>query len=404
MPKTTINFDVELGERKSTALELPDKEDVNKIYFSATLCHAMPRGFAEGNYNELLPIANENNETFLADKEELPEGYEGFGLQEAVDTAIDASGNLFHDPDLTVGHSKDAVFVDEKENECARIDFTGVAQRDLLKQWGVEKKHLEEKQFAISMEVYYDDWFYIWGEEIVGKDEMPELEEYVNDMYENKGVIRVITNPNFSAWSFIESGFQADDLANIKAVAQKEKRKSKFKEEENMYKEFETEEEFNEFMKDKRESIAAELKEDDDFLEDVREGYIAVANVLDKFEEMELAEADTLDEAMEEVSEVKSEYKDLQESLAEAKEINEKKEKLAEANLKLEDLDMEEEEELLEMSEASLDTIISVAKKKEEEIEEVKQSQASQEKENDFDPNANVVDEDESLTDVVDAL
>ncbi|MFW6311842.1 MAG: hypothetical protein ACOC1K_06365 [Nanoarchaeota archaeon] len=494
-----VRFKGYTKENKSVALELPQKNDLNKIYFTATLCHALPLNFP--NHNENLPLANANAETFLATSDEAPDFIKNpIGLKEAIDSVVDSSGNLFHDPDFTVGHTRDAMYIEETEDETAHIDFLGVAQRDLLNNFGIEKEHLSKGFFDISMECYFTEWFYIWGNKIIKKEDMPELEDYVGKTYKNLGVICVIADPNFSAWGLIESGFQADELANIKSVASKSKRKSMLSEPRRLnYKNLEesswdrptvdecvkgyyaqnegakpdseeeipgkvsdmpqpmkdwiaqlsflgdpntdtfddllilpavnplsfalnknaldaviqtakmvegidndtanrTQEmaqdlleiEFNESSeggKDMFKELKFETEEDyNKFIDEVKEGYVSVASVDEKFNDLELEEKDNLDKVVNSVAEVINKYKELQKNIERAELFNERVAKLAEANVNFDELDIEKEE-LIEMNEVSFNVVLKTATKA-----AAKAKADKDDKDKKFNPNFNIED------------
>lgn len=368
--KANLNFKVKFQkERKSLALELPERKDPNKIYFSAKLVHALPRDFPEHNNN--LPISNDNGEVFLADGNEAPDFIDGaVGLQERVDTVIDSSGNLFHDADLTVGHIKEAEFIDETDEEAARIDFIGVAQRNLLNRWGFSQRNLEEGEFDISMEAPYQDWYYLWGEEAVSRDDMPELEDYVGDAYENKGVIRVITDFYFDAFGFIESGFQADELANIKAVAYNKEKKGDKEDMSDKFKVFDTEKEFNEFK--------------DNLIEESRKGYAKVEEILENFSKLDL-EGEDINDVVKSVASIKCDLEETQNEYEQYKEQVENEKVFAERKEKLEAVDVkvseDDKEEIIDLSEKAFAMLVKSNKEK------MQKSKGSKKDESNFDPN-----------------
>lgn len=217
--KKSTELSIELDfkpNKKSSAISLPENNTSTRTLFLGTLCHALPEG--EGD----KPIANANGETFLATADSAPDFIEEpMGLEESVSTVVDASLNLVHDPTYTVGHIKKAKFVQETKDESAHIDFVGVLNNDVLETYGVSKQEIEAGEFKISMECYYDKWYYLHGKETISHADNPELDEHVGDTYDNLGVVRVICDPEFSAAGLIPAGGEADENALIKSVASK---------------------------------------------------------------------------------------------------------------------------------------------------------------------------------------
>ncbi|MFW6029200.1 MAG: hypothetical protein ACOCRO_02980 [Halanaerobiales bacterium] len=218
--KLNLEVDINFEPKKAHAFELPDNNVDSRYFFLGTLCHAKPE--SEGD----KPIANANGQTFLATTEDAPDFMETddvLGLKEAANTVVDAFLNLFHDPTYTVGHIKKAKFIEETEEEAAHIDFVGVLQKDILDKYDISKQDIRSGRFRVSMETYYNKWFYIWGDKEIEPTENPELDEYVGETYQNLGVVEVICNPEFSAAGLIPSGNEADKNAIIKSVASKAK-------------------------------------------------------------------------------------------------------------------------------------------------------------------------------------
>ena len=171
-------------------------------------------------------------------------------------------------------------------------------------------------------------------------------------------------------------------------------------EEDMPYKEFETEEDFNKFK--------------NNIIEDAREGYVEVENVLDNFSEIGLSDVEDVENLVEEVKEVKDEYEQLQNDIQNAKELSKKKDKLANADIELEDLDIENEKELLEVSDKVLDMMIKAVNNAVDKVKD-KQVKDKKDKDNDvdvnnfantgqFDPNAKLTTDDVDNLDVIKAL
>ena len=368
LAKAKLNLELKFGKNKSIALDLPNREDDNKIFFSGTLAHAKPEELED------YPLANKNGEGFLSTSDTAPDFVDNpIGLREAVSTVVDSALNLIHREDLQVGHIKEATYVKEDENEAAHIDFIGVLQRDTLKSYGVNKSEVEDGQYDLSMECYYDRYYYIHGEEVVDPNEQ-DLEEYVGGTYQNLGVVKIITNPEFSAAALIPSGGQADEDAIIKAVA------SKYEDDNNqggedMFKEleFKTEEEFNQFIEEKR------------------KGYAKVEDVLGQFEELDL-EGDSLEDVTKSVADIKDELEEKEKEFSEYKEQVEKDKAFAERKMKLEkvgvEVDEEDKEDIVAMTDKAFALMVESNKSKIEASNKDNDEKNKGEANLDFDPNS----------------
>lgn len=321
MAKVKINLELKFGKNKSIALDLPNRNDGNKIFFSGTLLHAKPEQLED------YPLANKNGEGFLSTSDIAPDFVDNpIGIKEAVSTVIDSALNLIHREDLQVGHIKEATYVEENDKEAAHIDFIGVLQKDTLESYGVTKAEVEDGLYDLSMECFYDRYYYIHGKEVVDPNEQ-DLEEYVGGTYKNLGVVKIITNPEFSAAALIPSGGQADEDAIIKAVA------SKYKDDnnqggKNMFKklEFETEEEYNQF------------------LEKEKKGYAKLEDVLGQFEGLDL-EGDSLEDIAKSVAEIKEKLEKKEQKFSEYKKQVEKDKTFAKRKMELQKVGVEVEEE-----------------------------------------------------------
>lgn len=142
------------------------------------------------------------------------------------------------------------------------------------------------------------------------------------------------------------------------------------------YKAFETEKEFKNALTDYK----AELLKDEDFLAEIRNGYVKVEDVLAKFEDLEV---DDLDKLASSVSDIKANYEKVQNEYNEYKSEVENDKKFADIKANLEEVGVdvkdEDKEEYLAMSEFAINQIIASAKANKVEEDE--------EEEFDFDPN-----------------
>jgi ATP-dependent Clp protease protease subunit len=167
--------------------------------------------------------------------------------------------------------------------------------------------------------------------------------------------------------------------------------KSKKGVKENMaYKEFKTEEDFNSFKNDYKK----ELKENEDFINSIRNGYISIENIINEFKNLKL-EGEDLKDIKNSVKGLKSNYEKEKEKFEnykkEVKEeriFNSRKTKMVNAGLEVED---ENKEEITNMSKKAFNMIIKAAKLNKKNDNDI---------DNDFDPNLNLIDdesEDEDL-------
>lgn len=150
--------------------------------------------------------------------------------------------------------------------------------------------------------------------------------------------------------------------------------------ENNMFKEFETEEDFNNFLEE--------------------EGYVKVNEVVAKFEELDLdEEPKELDEVVAKVKDIKEDYEELQEEIARKERIEKRRETLEENDIELEELEADEED-LAEMPEEAFAMLVKTANNiKEKTKKQVEEEIAS---EQGFDPTNINIDGDDGDEDIDD--
>lgn len=164
------------------------------------------------------------------------------------------------------------------------------------------------------------------------------------------------------------------------------------------YKEFKTEEDFNSF----KNSYKEELKENEEFINSIRNGYISIENIIDEFKNLKV-EGEDLEDIKNSVKELKGNYEKEKEKfenykkeVKEEKLFNSRKSKMVNAGLEVKE---EDKEEIINMSEKAFDMVIKAAKLN-------KKNDNDNDIDNNFDPNFSVIDEDLDNEDleIVDSL
>ena len=351
-----------------------------------------------------LPVINGNADTFDYDK-----------TKKTYSTVIGGYINLEHEGWINVGVITEASFAErESDKEPGVIECKGVLWKNVLNEFGITVEDIENGTYQISMEVRFLDYAMLVGDKRIELPDAREYEEYRNDMYDGLPVSRVIYPEEFSGAALTTNA--ADDTLDItKAVANKLKGKGLDKErlielmqaninneeDEDMFKQFETEEEFNEFLEDQKKAFASELKEDEEFVNDIRKGYMKVEEVLASFEDAGIEDIEEIDDVVEKFNEVKSEFASFQEKVENERLLNERKDKLSKANIDLEKIEATEED-ILEMSDKAFNFMVKASQ------ESAKNASASNEEDNDtepFDPtNIDISDEDEDISTIIKGL
>jgi len=324
------------------------------------------------------PTINANGDTYDYD-----------ATKEKFDTVNFGYINLEHRGWINVGAITSSEF---EEGNIGRIKCEAVLWKSVLDEFDISVDAIKNGDYQISMEVYFNDYYILHGDERIDK---PEAEEYVDrrgSIVDGKKVARVIIPSEYSGAALTENA--ADKTLDIEKVIA-----SKFEKDENveiieeneeenntMYKEFETEEEFNEFLEAQKKEFEA--------------GYVekVIANLEDE-------DVEKVEDVVEKYKEVQKEYAEYKQEVAREKKLNERKSALAEKDINLESLEASEED-ILEMTDKSFELMLKgfaqAAEKKEK--EETEKEEASDKNEG-FDPTDIDLDkEDFSDKDLIDLL
>ena len=359
---SSIKFDIK------PSLVTASKEFTNKVEIEFPLLRT-------------LPTVNANGDTY--DYEKTKDNYE---------TVVDGYINLEHQGWLSVGTITEAWF--EDIDGSGVVMCKGVLWKSVLEEFDISVADIKEGKFAISMEVFYSQFYVMHGDERIELPEAEEYAEYKGQSYKGKEVKKVIIPTEYSGAALTEN--PADKTLDIqKVVASKIENKVNKKEEvEDMYKQFETENDFNKFVEDLKEDI----KKDEDVLEQARAGYVEVDNILGEFEEIGFEDIEDLDTAIAKVNKVLEDFAEYKQEVARDKKLSDRKATLRENNIDIEKLDASDED-LLEMTEKSFELVVKANK-------EAMKAEASVDKKDKFDPtNVNIEkDEEIEVKDIINAL
>lgn len=346
----------------------------------------------EGSYDKMyitfnllhtLPVTNSNGNSFD------PEATE-----KAVDTVIDGYLNIEHLQGFNVGSVIEAEYK-TNENDVGYIECLGVIWKSSLEEYQVEPQEILDGKFDISMEVAYTDYYFLHGDEKKLPDGNEHLDNYIGEEFEDKEVIEVIKPLELTGGALTET--PADKGAIIKDVKAKvasleDNAKTKDGNDNNkggnsdMFKEleFETEEKYN------------------NFVEELRQGYAKVEDILNKFPED--LQADNVEDIVEEVGSLKNDLEETQEEFKEYKKevlFKERKATLEDVDV---EVDEENKEEIINMSEASFDMLVDSNKDKLENIKDSKGSDDNDDDDNDIDPSIQIEDANDDEDSVISAL
>jgi hypothetical protein len=314
----------------------------------------------EGSYDKMyitfnllhtLPVVNSKGSTFEPEP-----------TQKAVDTVVDGYLNIEHLQGFNVGSVVEAEYK-TNDNDVGYIECLGVVWKSSLKEYQVNPQEILDGKFGISMEVAYTDFYFLHGDEKKLADGNEHLENYIGEEFEDEEVVEVIKPLELKGGALTET--PADKGAVIKEVRAKVANLDKDDDGDNddntlkggnqdMFKEFETEEEYNQH------------------LEDVRQGYAKVEDILSKFPED--LQGDDVEDVVEEVAGLKSDLKETQASFEEYKKevlFKERKASLEEVDIEVVE---EDKEEIINMSEATFDMLVESNKDK---LDQVNESNAS---------------------------
>jgi len=152
-----------------------------------------------------------------------------------------------------------------------------------------------------------------------------------------------------------------------------------------MYKEFETEEEFNSF----KDELKKEMLEDDEFISKATEGYVKEEEVLASIEEEEI---DNINDVVDKYKEVKEEFASYKEDIEKEKKLNKRKATLEDKGIDIEKLEASEED-IMEMSDKSFNLMVKS-------FEQAFENMAEASKDGKFDPtNFDMNNEDNDVSD-----
>ena len=380
--KEIIKVEPDIFDKSVSFVDDDTKATKDKMYIYYTLLHTLPK-------------VNKNGVSFDTAR-----------TRDTAKTILNGYINLEHEPSLNIGSVVDSSFIESSEG--GKIDNKAVLWKSVMEEFGISKEDIENGKYQMSMEVLYKDYYYMVGDERVEPEDNEFLEDYKGDMYEGKKVKKVLYPHEFTGAALTSNA--ADDKADIfKAIASKYNT-NEGGNDEMSYKVFETEEEFNEFKEELAEDIKSELKEDDSFLEKAREGYIQVEDVLKRFEELELGEAETLDEALSNTKELKNNFVEFKNKVAKERKLNERAKELSEFDIDIAELE-EDKEEIAEMSDEQFNLMKKTIKTS---MEKAKASQKDDGKKDDkkddgkFDPNLKLDDDEKddevTVSDIVKSL
>lgn len=331
--KTNVEVTVDIANQ---AKAMPEPS-LLKMYIMFTLLFTFPR-------------FNNNGETYDFEK-----------TKEKTNTVSNGYINYRHDSTINLGSILSSEFVEEGEG--GKIECTGVLWKDVLQNFSITPDEIKSGVYKVSMEVLYKDFYYYYDDELLDPMDNYHLEEHVGSQYEGKFVGRVIIPYEFSGCAI--TPVPADKDAEIqKAIAENYKQNKEVTD--NMYKEFETKEDFENFKNSLAEEIKSELIEDEEVVSEIRNGYVSVAEVLDKFKDVEL-EADNVEGIVKSVSEIKDnlsavdeEFKEFKKEVAEEKLLKKRVAELEKFGYELED---GEKEEIVNMTEDTFCMLKKTAKK-----------------------------------------
>jgi len=303
-----------------------------------------------------VPTINANGDT-----------YDYAATKEKFDTVNFGYINLEHRGWINVGAITSSEF---EEGNIGKIKCEAVLWKSVLDEFDIAVDSIKNGDYQISMEVYFNDYYVLHGDERIDR---PEADEYVDrrgSIVDGKKVARVIIPSEYSGAALTENA--ADKTLDIeKVVASKLDNKTKeiFVEEENnletkeeneiMFKEFETEEEFNDFLEAKKAEFEAEYAEK------------VVANLEDE-------DVEGVEDVIKKYKEVQKEYAEYQEEVAREKKLTDRKAELVENDVDLEALEASEED-ILEMSDRSFELMIKGFAQAAEKAKEVKEEEEKEE-------------------------
>ena len=344
------------------------------------------------------PAVNANGDTYDYDK-----------TKENYGTITNGYINLEHSQWINIGTITEASF---EEGDEGVIKCEAVLWKSVLDEFDISVEDIKEGVYQVSMEVFFSDYYIMHGEERIDLPDAEEYQEYRGQSYEGKEVKRVIIPTEYSGAALTETA--ADKTLDIeKVVASKLENKGISKEDfqelleikkeeaqQDMFKTFETEQEFLEFKEGLTDDIATELKEDEEFIAEASKGKIEIEEVVTMFQEAGIEDAEELEDVVAKFNELEQEYAEYKQEVAREKKINERKATLAESGVDFDKLGASENE-LADMTEDAFNIVLATFEQGTE-----KATASQDKKDKGFVPQVNI-DEDEDELDtksMIDAL
>ena len=344
------------------------------------------------------PAVNANGDTYDYDK-----------TKENYGTITNGYINLEHSQWINIGTITDSSF---EEGDEGVIKCEAVLWKSVLDEFDISVEDIKEGIYQVSMEVFFSDYYIMHGEERIDLPDAEEYQEYRGQSYEGKEVKRVIIPTEYSGAALTETA--ADKTLDIeKVVASKLENKGISKEDfqelleikkeeaqQDMFKTFETEQEFLEFKEELIDDIATELKEDEEFIAEASKGKIEIEEVVTMFQEAGIEDAEELEDVVAKFNELEQEYAEYKQEVAREKKINERKATLAESGVDFDKLGASENE-LADMTEDAFNIVLATFEQGTE-----KATASQDKKDKGFVPQVNI-DEDEDELDtksMIDAL
>lgn len=324
------------------------------------------------------PIVNANGDTF---------DYES--TKELFNTIEFGYINLEHKGWINIGTVTSSRF---EEGDVGVIKCDAIIWKNALAEYGISEQDIRDGKYQISMEVFFNDYYIMHGNQ---KIERPEAREFVEDRgkkVDGKAVSRVIIPTEYSGAALVENA--ADKTLDIEKVVAKKLEDDKLAQNSNpkkgdnktmAYKEFETEEEFNNFLSEKEKEIASQLREDEEFIADMTEGLVSYDEVIAKFEESGFEDIEDLEEVIARVNGIKEDFEEFKQEVAREKKLNERKNTLEEKGIDIEKLEANEED-IVELGDKAFELLI---RSFEQASEAAKKAMASQNDSDDNDDNGN---------------
>lgn len=364
-----VNPKVELDKAQSNVID----DSPNKIRISFPLLRT-------------FPIANANGDSY---------DYES--TKELYNTIDFGYINLNHEQWINVGAVISSEFVEEEDYGIIKCE--AVLWRNTLQEYNISEFDIKEGRYQISMEVFFDDYYIMHGDKRIDLPKASDYKSLIGTKFEGEEVVRVIKPAEYSGAALTEDA--ADKTLDIeKVVASKIKKKDNLEGDNNMFKEFETEKEFNDFLDTKEREIASKLKEDEEFVSEITKDLVSYDEVIAKFEEAGIEDIDKVEDVVEKFNSVKGEFENFKKEVAEEKKLAKRKATLVEKGIDIEKLEASEEE-IVEMADRAFELVV----KSFEQASEKKLEKEEANKKDKFNPTKVDLDKDKkSYKEIINAL